>query len=99
MRHRSAGPVREPDGLAAVVLAAGRSRRFGSKLLLADARVVVADDDGTAAWPLATRLEGDTGLAALLTSDAIPVTIIDVPGINPDIDTPADLQSLDRLDQ
>jgi molybdenum cofactor cytidylyltransferase len=47
-----------------------------------------------AVWSLVDRLEGDAGLGPLLTSDAAGVTIIDVPGANPDVDTPADLHLL-----
>ncbi len=46
-------------------------------------------------WPLADRLEGDSGLAGLLESRTLPVTVVDVPGWNPDVDTPADLLSLE----
>jgi molybdenum cofactor cytidylyltransferase len=49
---------------------------------------------GRAVWPLAERLEGDAGLGALLASGEAGVTIVDVPGINPDIDLPADLHTL-----
>ncbi len=49
---------------------------------------------GRAVWPLADRLEGDAGLGALFASGAAGVTIVDVPGTNPDIDTPADLHAL-----
>jgi CTP:molybdopterin cytidylyltransferase MocA len=45
-------------------------------------------------WPLADRLEGDTGVGHLLTAGATGVAIIDVPGTNPDVDTPADLHLL-----
>jgi molybdenum cofactor cytidylyltransferase len=42
-------------------------------------------------WPLCRRAAGDSGLAGLL-----PVaTFIDVPGANPDVDTPADLHLLE----
>jgi CTP:molybdopterin cytidylyltransferase MocA len=44
-------------------------------------------------WPLADRLSGDTGLGALLAGQ--PVTLIEVPGANPDVDTPADLRQLE----
>jgi molybdenum cofactor cytidylyltransferase len=43
------------------------------------------------AWPLCRRTAGDRGL-----NDVFPaVTFIDVPGANPDIDTPADLHLLE----
>jgi CTP:molybdopterin cytidylyltransferase MocA len=44
-----------------------------------------------ATWGLARGLEGDTGLAPALRDAQVPVTFIDVPGRNADIDTPADL--------
>jgi molybdenum cofactor cytidylyltransferase len=50
---------------------------------------------GRAVWPLAERLRGDAGLGALLASGEAGVTIVEVPGINPDIDLPADLHTLD----
>lgn len=40
-------------------------------------------------WPEVATLEGDEGAGALLRGRA--VTLVDVPGRNPDIDTPADL--------
>jgi nicotine blue oxidoreductase len=46
-------------------------------------------------WQLADRLEGDAGVGRLLTSGAPGVALIDVPGSNPDVDTPADLHLLE----
>jgi molybdenum cofactor cytidylyltransferase len=46
-------------------------------------------------WPLADRLEGDAGLGTLLPTGAAGVALIDVAGRNPDVDTPADLHSLE----
>jgi len=46
------------------------------------------------AWSLVDRLEGDAGLGTLFTSGVAGVTIVDVPGANPDVDTPADLRLL-----
>jgi len=46
-------------------------------------------------WPLADRLEGDVGIGRLLAPDAPGAAIIDVPGSNPDVDTPADLHQLE----
>ena len=40
-------------------------------------------------WPEVVKLEGDAGPAKILPSTA--VELVDVPGRNPDIDTPADL--------
>jgi molybdenum cofactor cytidylyltransferase len=45
-------------------------------------------------WPLADRLEGDAGLGALIASGKAEVTVVDVAGVNPDVDTPADLHAL-----
>jgi molybdenum cofactor cytidylyltransferase len=45
-------------------------------------------------WPLADRLEGDAGLGALIASGGAGVTMVDVDGVNPDVDTPADLKTL-----
>jgi CTP:molybdopterin cytidylyltransferase MocA len=42
-------------------------------------------------WPLCRRATGDSGLSGLLPA----ATFIDVPGANPDIDTPADLHLLE----
>jgi molybdenum cofactor cytidylyltransferase len=47
-----------------------------------------------AVWSLVNRLEGDAGLGPLLASGGAEVTIVDVPGANPDVDTPADLRLL-----
>jgi molybdenum cofactor cytidylyltransferase len=41
-------------------------------------------------WPLLERLRGDAGLSSLATG-IIETATVDVPGNNPDIDTPADL--------
>jgi len=46
------------------------------------------------AWPLVDRLKGDAGFGSLFASAAADVTIVDVPGVNPDVDTPADLHAL-----
>jgi len=46
-------------------------------------------------WPLAATLTGDTGLGSVLRGDAI--TLVDVAGANPDVDTPADLRDLEEL--
>lgn len=45
-------------------------------------------------WPLARNLHGDAGLLAMLKDEA--VTLIDVAGANPDVDTPADLRQLEE---
>jgi molybdenum cofactor cytidylyltransferase len=45
-------------------------------------------------WSLVDRLKGDSGFGTLFASEAAGVTIVDVPGANPDVDTPADLHLL-----
>jgi molybdenum cofactor cytidylyltransferase len=45
-------------------------------------------------WPLADRLQGDAGFGALLPPGSAGVALIDVAGRNPDVDTPADLDTL-----
>ncbi|MEP7159356.1 MAG: NTP transferase domain-containing protein, partial [Chloroflexota bacterium] len=47
-----------------------------------------------AAWPLAVELSGDAGMSQLFRSRPELVRHVDVPGVNPDIDTPADLAAL-----
>jgi CTP:molybdopterin cytidylyltransferase MocA len=46
-------------------------------------------------WPLADRLEGDAGLGLLLPPGSPEVALIDVAGRNPDVDTPAELDTLE----
>ena len=46
-----------------------------------------------AIWQCASPLEGDTGFGALPAS-SLDMVLVDVPGDNPDVDTPADLQGL-----
>ena len=46
-------------------------------------------------WRLAQRLEGDAGFGALLQPGSPGVLVIDVAGDNPDVDTPADLHTLE----
>jgi molybdenum cofactor cytidylyltransferase len=48
-------------------------------------------------WPLALQLEGDRGFASLLASTSIQTTVLDVAGDNPDVDTQADLHTLEEL--
>jgi CTP:molybdopterin cytidylyltransferase MocA len=47
-----------------------------------------------ALWALAGRLEGESGFGSL-PSGSVDVTVIDVPGRNPDVDTPHDLTTLE----
>ena len=48
-------------------------------------------------WPVIQHLSGDRGLAGVLEIISQPVVMLDVPGDNPDVDTPADLQALEEL--
>jgi molybdenum cofactor cytidylyltransferase len=45
-------------------------------------------------WPLAEQLQGDFGYGRRFAPGSPGVTMVDVPGDNPDIDTPADLLML-----
>jgi CTP:molybdopterin cytidylyltransferase MocA len=46
-------------------------------------------------WPLTAQLEGDAGVGRLLPDGAPGVALINIPGSNPDVDTPADLHLLE----
>jgi molybdenum cofactor cytidylyltransferase len=46
-------------------------------------------------WPLADRLAGDAGFGAVLPPGSPGVVLIDLAGGNPDVDTPADLHTLE----
>jgi CTP:molybdopterin cytidylyltransferase MocA len=48
------------------------------------------------AWALANEVEGDQGLGIILRTRPALVTVVDVPGANPDIDTAADLAALEE---
>jgi molybdenum cofactor cytidylyltransferase len=48
------------------------------------------------AWALAALLRGDEGFAPLIRSRGLPVTVVDRPGRNPDIDTRTDLALLEE---
>lgn len=48
-------------------------------------------------WALADRLTGDRGLGALLAAGAIRAAELDLPGVNPDVDTPEDLTRLEDV--
>ncbi|MDQ3555135.1 MAG: nucleotidyltransferase family protein [Chloroflexota bacterium] len=48
------------------------------------------------AWTLAAALRGDRGFGTLLAASPHLVQVVDVPGDNPDVDTPSDLTSLSR---
>ncbi len=46
-------------------------------------------------WPRVAALEGDRGLGPLFLAQPDLIATVDVPGSNPDVDTPADLRSLE----
>jgi molybdenum cofactor cytidylyltransferase len=46
-------------------------------------------------WHLADHLEGDSGFAVLFPRGAAGVIVLEVPGLNPDVNTPAELLSLE----
>jgi len=46
------------------------------------------------AWPLAAGLTGDRGMAGVIAAHPELVARVDVPGSNPDVDTPEDLAAL-----
>jgi CTP:molybdopterin cytidylyltransferase MocA len=45
-------------------------------------------------FPLAAQLAGDAGFGPVLRAAGVPVHVVDVPGRNPDLDTPDDLARL-----
>ena len=47
-------------------------------------------------WHLATEMRGDSGFAPVLAGHRVNVRTIPVAGSNPDVDTPGDLELLDR---
>lgn len=51
-----------------------------------------------AAWPLAEALTGDRGMSQLFGDRPMLVREVDVPGSNPDVDTPDDLERLNRAE-
>jgi CTP:molybdopterin cytidylyltransferase MocA len=46
-------------------------------------------------WPYVHELTGDQGLGSVLRARSDAVTVVDVPGANPDVDTPADLEQVE----
>jgi molybdenum cofactor cytidylyltransferase len=48
-----------------------------------------------AVWPLAEQLTGDRGMVQLIETRPELIGYVDVPGTNPDVDTPADLAALE----
>ena len=49
-------------------------------------------------WPLAREAAGDRGLDPVLAARGLRWQTVDVPGRNPDVDTPDDLHALDPTD-
>jgi molybdenum cofactor cytidylyltransferase len=49
-----------------------------------------------AAWGLAASLSGDRGMSQLFAARGELISHVDVPGVNPDVDTPTDLERLSR---
>jgi molybdenum cofactor cytidylyltransferase len=47
-------------------------------------------------WPLARQLEGDLGFSSLLDPTSADMVTLDVSGDNPDVDTRADLEALEK---
>jgi CTP:molybdopterin cytidylyltransferase MocA len=52
----------------------------------------------SALWPAAYQLSGDAGLRTLFRLRPEAVRVLDVPGVNPDVDTPEDLLQLEDSD-
>ncbi len=48
-----------------------------------------------ATWPLVSTLRGDTGLGPAFRAHPDTIGVIDRPGANPEVDTPADLRALE----
>lgn len=46
------------------------------------------------AWPLAANLAGDRGMSQLFVARMELIRLVEVPGTNPDVDTPEDLAAL-----
>jgi molybdenum cofactor cytidylyltransferase len=74
-------------------------------VLTTEAPIVVASYAGVpgnpvalarSVWPLAARLGGDRGMSQLFAANPGLVRYVDVPGTNPDIDTPSDLARSSR---
>ena len=90
-------PLVRPDVVAALVAAWRDGRGVVVRPRYADAysepgHPVLLD---RSVWPLADRLEGDAGLGLLLPPGSPEVALIDVAGRNPDVDTPAELDTLE----
>ena len=48
-------------------------------------------------WPLVDTIVGDRGLGTFLRPGESGVVLLDLPGENPDVDTPGDLHTLEGL--
>jgi len=89
-------PLVRPDVIAALVAAWRDGRGTAIRPRYAEApgepgHHVLLD---RSVWPRVLRLEGDVGLGALLTPGSAGVAFIEVAGRNPDVDTVADLDTL-----
>ncbi len=93
-------PLIQPDQIHAVLAAAAHS----SALACRPRYLATPDAPGhpvflrRAAWSLAEALEGDQGFGELIASGRLSLKICELPGACPDIDTPADLTTLEALD-
>jgi molybdenum cofactor cytidylyltransferase len=90
-------PVVPPEVLAALI-GAWNSRKG---LVLRPRYAGAPDEPGhptvidRSLWPLANELTGEAGLGPLLVAHGISILSLDVPGCNPDVDTPTDLMKLE----
>jgi molybdenum cofactor cytidylyltransferase len=48
-------------------------------------------------WPLVDTIVGDQGLGTVLRPGEPGVVLLDLPGVNPDVDTPGDLHTLEGM--
>lgn len=91
-------PAIDPGAIRAVLAASeGRDEPFVRARYAADGApnpVLVR----RAAWAMTAGLSGDRGLGPLLAERPDLVLAVDVPGANPDVDTPADLAALEPAD-
>ncbi|MCC7133108.1 MAG: NTP transferase domain-containing protein [Gemmatimonadales bacterium] len=79
------------------------NRGAGSPLVLARPRYAAAPETpghpvllGRSHWPLVSLTEGDRGLDRIVADRGLQWDRVDLPGDNPDVDTAADLDALDR---
>jgi molybdenum cofactor cytidylyltransferase len=83
-------PFLSPDQLRTILGARGQIvvPRFNGR----PGNPVVLD---RSVWALAAALEGDRGFSQIFAAHGNLVTYVDIPGTNPDIDTPDDVRSVD----